>query len=154
MAEVETTRSNLDEFTNSVGRKRGMGQGIKSCKNLNAWRHLFRPNSPSALQGEIDCDVYWGRSAGIDTTRGGNLDEFSRSSQSNGTPTIGSQPINIKTRTKSKPVELDFEQSRNPFMLERYLPGSEPQDETKESSYQWLFYAAIVAAIIWMLKAA
>lgn len=51
-----------------------MGQGIKSCKNLNAWRHLFRPNSASALQGEIECDIYWGRSGGVETTRSG-LDE-------------------------------------------------------------------------------
>jgi hypothetical protein len=63
-----------------MARQRGMGQGIKSCKNLNAWRHFFRPNSASALQGEIECDIYWGRSANdngvknVETTRS-NLDE-------------------------------------------------------------------------------
>lgn len=72
--------------------KQRMGQGIESCKNLNNWAHFFNPNSPSALQGEIACDIYWGRESGqlpcppnspdcitdgftIDTTRGGNLDE-------------------------------------------------------------------------------
>lgn len=40
-----------------------MGQGLNSCHNLNNWAHLFNPNSPAALQGEIACDMYWGRSS-------------------------------------------------------------------------------------------
>lgn len=72
LTNVNTSRSNLGEYAPFTGKTkmfvetprgsatgRNMGQGIRSCKNLNAWRHFFNPNSPSALQGEIECDIYW-----------------------------------------------------------------------------------------------
>lgn len=56
--------------------KQRMGNGVRSCHNMNAWAHLFSPNSPSALEGEINCDIHHARTgvpegtpdAGFDTT--------------------------------------------------------------------------------------
>jgi len=46
------------------------GQGIKSCNNLNKWRHFFTPNSASAQAGALDCFDHWSNIAPPST--GGN----------------------------------------------------------------------------------
>ncbi len=51
-----------------------MGNGLSGCYNLNGWNHLFSPNSPAALQGEIACDLYWGRSTGSGNVKNGNTE--------------------------------------------------------------------------------
>lgn len=94
--------------------KQRMGSGINSCKNLNNWAHLFNPNSPSALQGEIACDIHWGKATNVNTTRSGDLDD--------------------RKSPNTEPLVLDANGNRiSKAATVAYLPGQEPSSQENQT---------------------